>query len=183
MLLRRAVFGGQEKKPPLYTTFAMASPNEQLSILPCTPTVASDHHPGQEATQVKVTASETCSAVAFDKDALQTKATDLLSQQARRQFGTSYSLIGDVQVSIIKPTVTHAMPALIFSCQGTWVYALSQEAQQQIKQRIAGKSRQEAIKLLLSLPGIEQASIRWDEETKLPESPNALHLVIVVPNS
>src|SRR5439155_15531250 len=39
-------------------------PQEQLFILPCTPTVISDHSIGAEATQVKVTISETCSAVA-----------------------------------------------------------------------------------------------------------------------
>jgi hypothetical protein len=100
-----------------------------------------------------------------------------------RQLGTGYSLKGDMQVRITQATVPHAIPTLTFSCQGTWVYALSQEAQQQIKQRIAGKARQEAIKLLLSLPGIEKAPIRWDEQTTLPESLDALHLVIVVPNS
>jgi len=158
-------------------------PNEQLSLLPCTPTVTSDHRPGQEASQVKVTASETCSAVAYNKDALQTKATDLLSQQAIQNLGTSYSLIGDVQTSITQAVVTHTIPTLVFTCQGTWVYALSQEAQQQLKQLIAGKPKQEAITLLLSLPGIEKASIRWDENTKLPENLDALHLVIFVPNS
>jgi hypothetical protein len=154
--------------------------SEGLYILPCAPKVTSDHKPGQEATQVKVTASETCSAVAYNSQELRGKLAELLTHQAVQTLGTGYSLIGDVQVRITQATVTHAIPTLTFSCQGTWVYALSQEAQQQIKQRIAGKSRQEAIKLLLALPGIEKASIRWDEQTKLPESLHAIDLVIIV---
>jgi hypothetical protein len=156
---------------------------EALQTLPCTPTVTADHHVGQEATTVRVTAFETCSAIAYEPQALETKAKALLSRQAAITLGTGYSLIGDVQTSITQAVVTHAIPILAFSCQGTWVYALSQEAQQQMKQHIAGKAKQEALTLLLSLPGIEQASIRWDEQTKLPESLNALHLVIIVPNS
>ncbi len=157
--------------------------SEEIFVFPCAPTVTADHQPGAEAGQVTVTVSETCSAVAYDKAALQAKATELLSHQAIQQLGTGYNLLGDAQVTITQVTVTHAIPTLIFSCQGTWVYALSQEVQQQMKQLIAGKPKQEAIKLLLSWPGIEKASIRWDEETKLPESLNALHLVIFVPNS
>ena len=156
---------------------------EALITPACTPSVTADHRIGQEATTVRATASESCSAVAYDKDALQTKATDLLSHQARRQFGTGYSLIGDVQVSVKQATATHTIPTLTFSCQGTWVYALSQEAQQHIKTLIAGKPKQEALHILFSFPGIEKASIRWEEQTKLPESLDALHLVIVVPDS
>ncbi len=157
--------------------------SEEIFVFPCAPTVRADHQPGAEAVQVTVTVAETCSAVAYDKAALQAKATELVSHQARQQLGTGYSLIGNVQVTVNQAEVSHAIPTLVFTCQGTWVYALSQEAQQQMKQLIAGKSKQEALTLLLSWPGIEQASIRWDEQTKLPESLNAIHFVIFVPNS
>ncbi len=153
---------------------------EELFVFPCAPTVRADHQPGAEAGQVTVTVSETCSTVAYDKDALQAKATDLVSHQARQQLGTGYSLVGNVQVTVNQAQVSHAIPTLVFSCQGTWVYALSQEAQQQLKQRIAGKPKQEALTLLLLWPGIQSASIRWDEQTKLPNDLNAIHLVILV---
>jgi hypothetical protein len=39
--------------------------------------------------------------------------------------------------------------------------------QRRIESLIAGKTKQEAEQLLASMPGIEQASIRWGEETKL----------------
>ena len=38
---------------------------EALVIPTCTPTVSKDHQPGQEATRVHVTASATCSGIAY----------------------------------------------------------------------------------------------------------------------
>jgi hypothetical protein len=167
----------QSMQAALHTRMQQA---EEIFVFPCAPTVRADHQPGEEAGQVTVTVAETCSAVAYDKAALQAQATELLSHQARQQLGTGYNLIGNVHVTVNQAQVSHAIPTLVFSCQGTWVYALSQEARQQMKQRIAGKPKQEALTLLLSWPGIEQASIAWNEQTKLPNDLNAIHLVILV---
>jgi Baseplate J-like protein len=76
--------------------------SEGLYILPCAPKVTSGHKPGQEATQVKVTASETCSAVAYNSLELRGKVAELLTHQAVQTLGTGYSLIGDVQVRILR---------------------------------------------------------------------------------
>ncbi len=156
---------------------------EALQQPSCTPTTNADHRVGEEATTIRVTVSETCSGIAYNKDALQAQGTQLLTASAMRQLGTAYSLIGDIQVRITQARVTHTTPTIAFSCQGTWVYALDPTSQEHIKTIIAGKTKQEALQILAALPDIEQASIRWDEETKLPESPNALQLVIVVPTS
>ncbi len=67
------------------------SQGEALQTLPCTPTVTADHHTGEEATEVKVTASETCSAVAYNTDSLLARATNLLSRQALQKLGTVLS--------------------------------------------------------------------------------------------
>jgi hypothetical protein len=154
--------------------------SEGVYILPCAPRVTSDHKPGQEAAQVKVTASETCSAVAYNSQELREKGTDLLTHQAVQTLGTGYSLIGDVQVSITQAEVSRTIPTLTFSCQGIWVYALDTTSQEHIKTLIAGKTKQEALQILAALPGIEKASIRWDENTKLPNDMNAIHFVILV---
>ncbi len=155
-------------------------PQEQLQLLPCAPTVSSDHQPGQEAREVKVSVSETCGAVAYNNETPITKATELLSHQALQHLGTGYSLFGIVQVSITQATLTRTSHTLIFSCQGTWVYGISQQAQQSIKQLIAGKSKQTALKLLLSLPGVKSASIEGDENTKLPKNITGIHFQIIV---
>ncbi len=155
-------------------------PTEQLFILPCTPTDSSDHQLGQETREVKITVSETCSAVAYNSNELLAKASDLLSRKALQKVGTDFNLFGQVQVSIIQATVTRTIPTLIFSCQGTWVYAISLQAQQSIKLLIAGKPKDEAIKVLLSLPGIERASIEGDDNSRLPRNITSIHLQIII---
>lgn len=156
--------------------------NGEAVVTPiCTPTVSSDHQPGQEARQVQVTASETCSAVAYDKDALQAQATALLSTQAATKPGTGYSLVGDVQVTVKQATVTqHNKPVVLsFNALGIWVYAVNGAEQQHLKSLITGKTKQEALQLLASLPGIEQASIRWGDDTKLPKNSKYIRVVVM----
>jgi hypothetical protein len=157
-------------------------PPEQLYMLPCAPTVTSDHPIGAEATQVKVTVSQTCSAVAYSREALEQKATDLLTRQAATKIGTGYSLFGEVNVTVTQTTTTHTPPVvfLSFHAQGTWIYGLSYKAQEHIKALIAGKTKQQALDILAHLPGIVQATIGdVDGNATLPRNPNLIHLVIL----
>jgi VCBS repeat-containing protein len=160
--------------------------NEQLQMLPCTPTVSSDHQSGQEATQVKVSVSETCSAVAYNSQELERKATGLLTRQAVQKVGVGYSLFGEVHVKVTQTSVTHTPTPLVFlsfKAHGTWIYGLSQKAQEQIKHMIAGKTTQQAVTLLASSKGIEQVSIRFTgfgDNTRLPKNTGYIHLTIFV---
>jgi Baseplate J-like protein len=159
---------------------------EQLQLLPCTPTVSSNHQPGDEATQVKVTVSETCSAVAYNNQALAAKAATFLATKARHKAGAGYSLFGTVHINVTQASVTNTTKPLVFlsfKASGTWIYALSQQSQQQIKHRIAGKTTQQAVKMLASLPGVKQAAIRcsgFGDVTKLPKQSSDIHLAIIV---
>jgi len=158
------------------------TPREQLYVLPCIPTVTSDHQPGQEATQVKVSVSETCSAVAYNSQELDTKATDFLTHQATTKLATGYSLLGDAKVTVTQATVQKQV-FLSFHASGTWIYGLSQKTQQQIKHIIAGKTTQEAVTLLTSLPGVESAAIRlsgFGDATRLPKQSNDIHVILFV---
>ncbi len=80
---------------PLKTTLAQSmqgaltgqlQSGEALVTPPCTPTITTDHQIGNEATQVKVTVSETCSGVAYNTQELETKATQLLTTQALKKL-------------------------------------------------------------------------------------------------
>ena len=151
---------------------------EALVTPTCTPTITTDHQIGQEATQVKVTVSETCSGVAYNTQELANKATQLLTTQALKKLGTGYSLLGDVQVTTTTATVTASRPTIAFTCNGVWVYALSNQAQEHIKDLIKGKTTQDALHLLQSLPGIARVSTSWDVSTKLPKDISYIHLMI-----
>ncbi|HYT42690.1 MAG TPA: baseplate J/gp47 family protein, partial [Methylomirabilota bacterium] len=57
-------------------------PSEQLSLLPCSPTVTPNRNVGDEATTLKVIVSLTCSAVAYNTNELENKARALLTFKA-----------------------------------------------------------------------------------------------------
>jgi len=155
------------------------TPLEQMQLLPCTPTLTSDKQPGQEATQVKVTVSETCSAVAYNQSELVAKATDFLTHQTATTLATSYSRFGAVKVSVSQAVIQRQV-ILSFHAQGTWIYALSQQAQEQIKRMISGKTKQAALHLLAALPGVAQASINWGDDSRLPKDSGYMHLVLFI---
>jgi hypothetical protein len=161
-------------------------PNEQLQLLPCTPTVTSDHPIGAEASSVKVTVSETCSAIAYNSQELAAKATSFLTTQAQQKTGTGYSLYGNIQVVVKQATVSSTTPHLVFlsfHATGTWVYGISATAQQHIKNLIAGKPTQEAQTLLASMPGVESAAIRFSgfgDATRIPKATGYIHIMLIV---
>jgi hypothetical protein len=161
-------------------------PQEQLHLLPCTPIVTSDHLPGEEATSVKVTISETCSAVIYNNQELQTKATTFLTTQAQQKNGAGYSLFGTVHVSVKQTTVSSTTPHLVFlsfQAAGRWIYGISPTAQEHIKHLIAGKITQEAEQLLAVMPGVAQSTIRFSgfgDDTRIPKTTGYIHLTIIV---
>lgn len=154
----------------------------EVMIAPtCTPTGRSDHQPGDEAATVNVTVSETCSALAYNHDALRAKVTDLLKSQAAKKLGAGYRIRGNPHI-----TVTSATPAkqvtLSFHSVSMWTYALNPQEQHSIKKILAGITKQQALQLLASFPGIETASITssgFGDDTRLPKDPRSIQLAIV----
>jgi Baseplate J-like protein len=148
----------------------------------CTTHVTPDHQPGEEATQVTITASETCTAATYNQNTLQATVTALLTPKATKQLGSGYRLIGNPRI-----TVTSAAAAkqvrLSFTSISTWTYALNAREQHSIKKIIAGKNTQDALKLLFSMPGIATAAIQWSgfgDDTRLPKDPDNIHLALVL---
>jgi len=155
---------------------------EQLQTLPCSLAITPDHQVGAEATSVKVTVSEACSAIAYNAKALTSSVTKLLTSQAAKKAGSGYSLLESPSI-----TITNATPGrqvtLSFTAQGTFVYGISPKQQRLIKAIIAGKSTQQAVQRLYSLPGIAGATLRFSgfgDATRLPENSRYIHISIVV---
>jgi len=154
--------------------------DEQLQRLPCSPTVTTDHQIGQEATNVKVTVSETCSGIAYNDQELTSKVTQLLNRQAETKLGAGYSILENPHITVTSATASkHVM--LSFSSVSTWIYALSSAEQQHIKKIIAGKNKEKALQLLAALPGIEHVSMHFagfGDDTRLPKDRAYIHLLI-----
>ena len=155
------------------------TPNEQLHLLPCTPTVTSDHQPGDEATIVKVTVSATCSAIAYNSQELQTKATAYLATQAQTQSrsriqfvwnSTGYSHPGKCYQHNTPPCV------LIVPSNGNmdiWHFHSIPTADQTSHCRQNHPAS--TATLLAALPGVESAAIRFSgfgDDTRIPKQPD-----------
>ncbi len=155
-------------------------PGEEIVMLPCNPLIATDHQPGDEATQVQVTVSETCTAAAYNSQELKDTATKQLTSQAIKRLGEGYSLFGESQVTVTQISTARPTPTLTFSSHGSFVYGLSARPQERMKTLIAGKTTQEAVHILTSLPGVARASIQWGDETKLPKDTGYIHVTLLV---
>jgi VCBS repeat-containing protein len=148
--------------------------------------VTSDHQPGAEATSVKVTVSQTCSAIAYNSHELTEKATSLLTTQALQKTGAGYSLFGTPHIQVIQATISSTTPPLVFlsfNATGTWIYGISAKVQQKITHLIAGKPTQEALHLLAALPGVEHVAIRFTGFTdvnRLPKNSSYIHIMLLV---
>ena len=128
------------------------------------------------ASQLKDTLNQSTQGAAH---VLDTKATELLISKAFKQPGAGYSLFGTIQVTVNHAIPTHNTPTLVLSIQGLWIYAISNKEQERIKRLIKGRTKQEALHILASLPGIEKASMNWDDNTKLPRDSRYIHLVLI----
>ena len=153
---------------------------EALTSPTCTPTTTADHQAGQEATQVKVIVSETCSGIAYNTQELTSKVTQLLTTQAAKTLETGYSLLGYPQITVTSATLSRQV-TLSFKSVSTWVYALSRQEQQSIKKIIVGKNTDTALQLLSALPGIERVSIKssgFGDSSRIPKDISHINLAL-----
>jgi len=156
---------------------------EELITPSCTPHVSSDHKPGDEAKQVQVTVSETCSGIAYAAHTLYANASQVLTTQATTTLGANYSLIGDIQVTIIQGKVINqhqGVVSMVVHVTGTWVYQIAPSTQQRLIKLIAGKTKQQALATLLQFPGVAgaQITVKGVNQT-LPEDPRSIAIVVV----
>ncbi|HEY6539850.1 MAG TPA: hypothetical protein VIZ18_02890, partial [Ktedonobacteraceae bacterium] len=155
---------------------------QELHPLPCSPSVTANHTIGEETASLTVSVSETCTAVAYDEQLLQARATQVLMTQVAHTFGAGYLLAGDVQVSVSKAVASPTIPQVLlsFTCTGTFAYMFTEQAQQHLKTLLAGQPRLVALHWLMQQPGIHTVSISGISDNQpLPDDLSHLHLLIV----
>ncbi len=150
--------------------------------LPCQQEVHPDHQPGDEAAQVNITVTETCTGMAYNTQAYQRLMTQIESQVARQQLGEGYSLIGATQSTITQVIPKdHGKSELQVKIAASWWYQFTQEQQAHIKALLAGKGKAQAIKTLLHLPGVQSVSLSiTNERTTLPTDSTHIHLMFLI---
>ncbi len=162
---------------------AQLTTHEALATPPCTRTVTADPQAGAEAATVTVTVSEQCTAIAYDAVALRKQATQVLICELVQRGGTHYHLVGTVQVSVQHARIIdqkHEVARLTVNIEGMWIYQFNQHELQRIKQLIASKTPSQAVRILLSLPGIQRATIEGiGENRSLPKDSSRIQVRIL----
>jgi len=155
-----------------------------IKPIPCTPTMATDHPTGTEATQASVTLNETCTGEVYNAQAFDTLVTQTTSQAATKQLGADYSLTGDVQTTITRSSMkdqNQGILTLQVKGVGVWFYRFRQQQLEQIKSIIAGKSLEQAKAILLHSAGVNTASLSIKNGMVLPADKKRISFVIVQP--
>ena len=161
---------------------AHVTPQEGLITPACAQTVTSDHQPEEEAPAVTVTVSERCTSVAYNNAALQEQATHVLTNQAEKQLGASYRLIGTIQVTPLHATIT-TEPArrasIAARVMGTWGYVFPKAQLNGMRAHLVGMAKEKAVAWLTKQRGVHQATLRvhrLDTSTLLPTNPTSIHI-------
>jgi hypothetical protein len=153
-------------------------PGETMLEPVCTAQVTSDHSAGNEATQVSVTVEQSCTTIAYPTIAVQTAMSQAVTHVAQRQLGTGYIQVGDVGVTLKGQHQSTTEATVQLQAQGTWYRQWSDTRLSTLTHQLAGKSKQEATRLLLHTPGIAQVEGLPDT---LPTDPASIQVLILLP--
>ncbi len=103
------------------------------------------------------------------------------TQRAIKQLGNGYGLVGDLVRRSNRATINTRQGATILQVNvvSTWMYRFNQAQQDQIKLAIRGKSKKEAIALLLYMPRVQNASISIKNSNAIPTDTQRIHMNFV----
>jgi serine/threonine protein kinase len=153
--------------------------------LQCQPNTNSNHQAGDTAKTVTVTVAVTCSEEAYDYQAAQATATNLLQAQAASDptLRAGYKLDGQIVVNVQSSVVADSGGQVNLNVQarGLWVYNFSTAGLHHLASLIAGKSETDARTFLLQQPGI--ADVQFSSNGGLPVNISEIQVVVKMPLS
>ena len=133
-----------------FTTAFTLQPGEEAIPTNCHVSTSTTHQIGEEAQSVTLTASKTCSAVAYKQDKL-IKAVTAAFMKTRP--ATPYHLVGSVQTRV------KSVIPLTLALSGKWAYTFSRGYLEFLAQEIQGDSPARARASLLKTGVISYASV------------------------
>jgi VCBS repeat-containing protein len=155
---------------------------EQLIGTPqCSPNVSADHQAGDQASQVTVTVSFTCTGEAYDQAGALVLAQQLLTSQAATTPGAGYALAGQIKTALVSASPDNqGGVAIVVQAEGIWVYQFSDSQKQALASLIAGKSQQEAMSLLTTQTGVAEVRIQIQGGTGQALPTDAQKITVVI---
>jgi len=168
------------------TFYAQMLPNEKEVTPPqCTSTVQPDHPVGSEATWVSVVVAVTCRGEVYDMQAAKALGIALLTEQAEKGLGPSYSCLGHIAASItqVRPiSAHHSTLSLIVKAEGIWSYRFSSTRLHTFARLVAGKGVKEAKVLLQKMQGVHAVTIVISRggSAVLPSNPDQITVQLLI---
>ena len=157
----------------------VASDQTLITPVSCQQSITPDHQVGEEAAQLHVSLTETCTGATYNTDSLQRLVTQQINRQARTLKG--YMLIGTIQNSIVDATPqAHGALTLQVRSTASYTYQFTQQQQQNIKAMIAGKSKAQATSMLLQVSGVQSVSLSLSYGGQLPSDPSRIQLAFLI---
>ncbi|HEY1352156.1 MAG TPA: protein kinase [Ktedonobacteraceae bacterium] len=151
----------------------------------CQPAMRASAPAGTTAKTVTVSVQMTCREEVYDFAAAESMATSLLQSKAQQDpdLNAHYALQGTVATGILNGTVMTAegQVSLEIQAQGRWVYQLTTQRQQNIKNALVRLAQTNALNVLQHETGIAAATISLSVGNALPAHASAITLVIQAP--
>ena len=150
-----------------------------ITPLTCTSKVTPNHSVGEEAIQVQVILSETCTGTTYNTQAVTNLAIQRATQDAEKRIGKGYTTIG-IQTRTTQAQATNHSPSnLQVQSSSLWAYPFSQEQQESIKALIAGMSKDRATATVLHMSAVQSVSITIENGTTIPNDVRQIHLLFL----
>jgi hypothetical protein len=161
-------------------------PGERATSPQCIPHIQPDHQVGQEADQVHVSVSVTCTRLAYISQQVVSRASLLYQQQLGAALGPDYALEGSLLASPEQITADNTKTGTLsisVPIRGVWVYRVERSAFPLLLKRIAGTDPARARTILMTVPGVSSVSILlsgWNTTT-LPTGSDQISIVVATP--
>ncbi|HEX6552914.1 MAG TPA: protein kinase [Ktedonobacteraceae bacterium] len=138
--------------------------NEQLISSPqCTSNFSYDHAVSDVAKRVTATITVTCTGEVYDQQGALAMASLWLKQDAARNPGSGYALVGKVLTNQTQAKVSNADQGTIavsVTAEGVWVFQVSGAQKLALVKLVAGKKKGIVQSLLLQQQGVSKVDIK-----------------------
>ena len=138
--------------------------NEQLISSPqCTSNFSYNHAVGDVAKSVTATITVTCTGEVYDQQGVLAMASQWLKQDAAKNPGSGYALVGKVVTTQTQAKVSNADQGTIavsVTAEGVWVFQVSDAQKPALVKLVAGKKKGIVQSLLLQQQGVSKVDIQ-----------------------
>ncbi|HJT56172.1 MAG TPA: protein kinase [Ktedonobacteraceae bacterium] len=158
--------------------------NERLLGNPtCTPKVSSDHPVGDQVASITVTVTVTCTGEVYDHDGALALARTLLKEQASKNPGSDYALVGKIKTTEMQASLADARSGTIqvpLTVEGIWVFQFSQAQKSNLAVQLAGKSKTAALAFLAGQTGVsgEDIHVSGGDGKRLPTDAGQITITV-----